>query len=56
MLDKSKIDKELARRLSAAFNQMGVSITTRFSLSISYFNSVYSESETEGRNPASLRS
>ena len=32
MLDKSKIDKELARRLSAAFisNQMGVSISTQY--------------------------
>jgi len=32
VLDKSKIDKELARRLSAAFisNQMGVSITTQY--------------------------
>jgi hypothetical protein len=32
VLDKSKIDKELARRLSAAFisNQMGVSISTQY--------------------------
>jgi len=32
VLDKSKIDKELARRLSAAFisNQMGVSITSQY--------------------------
>jgi hypothetical protein len=32
VLDKNKIDKEFARRLSAAFisNQMGVSITTQY--------------------------